>query len=289
MRLSVDALIGRPSPSVLVGAAAGTTAPSPFHAQAKAALEQAFRSVLGREGTPVELQGALGVSLGEGGYGTWTYFNHAPLVGMKYYGDPSLTRGGGAAGDEKSEAAGKVIRVTGTWNWGASQCGHRPPCGEGCVEITDSSPHMVTASNPHGGYQACLKLYPDQAAGAVGYLRTLALRKLAMGDPRNPVLEALGTGSADAIAKAMYDTKYYQGFSKDPAKAIDTYAAGIFKNAGIAAKGLGEAPLVTRGMPPAGLGPSAPSSGRSGGGAAGALFFGGLLLGGLALAAKGRG
>lgn len=71
--------------------------------------------------------------------------------------------------------------------------------------------------------------------GAIAYLRTVALRK--ENDGSTPVLAPLRAGDAYGTAKAMHDTRYYEGFPPDP---VQGYADGIVKNATLAADALGE-------------------------------------------------
>lgn len=197
------------------------------HTRARSALLPAFESLFGRPPTPAEIQIAQAIALHEGGYGEGRYVNMGPLQGTPDYGNPR---------------AEGVIGVTGTNNWGAIQASGargKPPCGENTVEITDTSPRLVTSENPRGAYQVCLRTWPTPEDGARAFLQTLYT------GGRKNVLLAAATGVADSVAAEMYRTKYFEGFSKDASKEISRYADRIMANAESVSKGTGE-PLVTK-------------------------------------------
>ena len=150
-------------------------------------------------------------------------------------------------------AAGEGGNGAGCWgqcpgvchNWGAVQLPHSPitsdgsapNCPAGSAPCVDTHP---TSAGPVR-YGVCFKTYASQAAGAVDYLKTLVLRS-------NDTRIAVGSGNADLMAQAMYESHYYQGFSPDPATAIATYAASIARHAQSVALCMGEPVLVTRGL-----------------------------------------
>jgi hypothetical protein len=144
----------------------------------------------------------------------------------------------------------------GSHNWGAVQCCKPDASGEcppGSFLAKDSSPTDSGGSRP---YEICFKSYPDDAAGSRHYLEILAQKRPA-------VRRALGTGSAVAIAEAMYDSHYFDGFGKTREARIRGYATAIERNARTIAPALGEPLLVTAAPPadttppPAGLSPGA--------------------------------
>lgn len=134
-------------------------------------------------------------------------------------------------------------------NWGAVQC-CRPDasgqCPPGSFLAKDSSPSDAGGSVP---YAICFKSYPDDEAGARHFLEILAVK-------RPTVRRTLGTGSALAVAEAMYDSKYFEGFGKTREARIEGYAKGIERNARAVASALGE-PLVVTAAPRGGVPPSA--------------------------------
>lgn len=111
------------------------------HAEARAALVEAFKKVLKREPTLREAQFAQAVSLGESGYGQWAFTNRV---------------------------TGEKIRNT--WNMGAVQCKQLPPCPPGCFEATDTR----ADGSP---YQACFVKYPSPIEGFEHFLTVLYINR----------------------------------------------------------------------------------------------------------------
>lgn len=105
-----------------------------------------------------------------------------------------------------------------TNNWGAVQCGARPPCPAGCAEHGDT--HAGGAA-----YRACFRAYPTAVAGAADMLRELVRRK--------NVREAMRAGDAAAMARAMRAAGYFEA----PAAS---YAAALERNRAAIANALGE-------------------------------------------------
>lgn len=116
-------------------------------------------------------------------------------------------------------------------NWGATQIGmgtEEKPCPENTCNTKDSYP---TATGASVGYVACLKVYPDDLAGAADMIRTLM---------KPNALEASKSGSADALSRAMYKNRYYLGIGKDEATRIRWYTKRLAEQVASVAKGLGE-------------------------------------------------
>jgi hypothetical protein len=140
------------------------------HSRAREVLEAAFRNIFKRSGELPELQYAQAVSLGEGGqYGTGCYKNIP-------------------AGTENCS----------TNNWGALQCGSKPPCPTGCIEATDSQ--KGTASTQ---YQACFRTFATPEAGAEAFLRRL------YGGSGSSVLSLARQGRYEDAVHAQRATGYF--------------------------------------------------------------------------------
>lgn len=140
----------------------------------------------------------------------------------------------------------------GSNNWGAIQCGHRAPCGEGCFEYGDSDAAGV-------GYRGCFRRYDTPEEGAAALLHQLYRRE--------GVPAAMRAGDATATATRMRATGYFEA----PASR---YALAIEQNAADIADALGEPLRVRRG---GGLVPGARSS--DGGSVGGFVLFAALLWG----------
>jgi hypothetical protein len=108
-------------------------------------------------------------------------------------------------------------------NWGSIHCTSGPPCGDGCVEHTDTD----ASGAP---YTTCFRRYDSPEAGARDLLRELLRRP--------PVRAVLSSGNAGAIAAAMRQTKYFEA-------PTDVYSAAIVRNARAIASSLGEPLIVT--------------------------------------------
>jgi hypothetical protein len=141
-------------------------------------------------------------------------------------------------------------------NWGAAQLPRSPTkeceslsgprtieCPAGSGWCTDS--YVDKLGKTHF-YEVCFRSFATPEQGAAFYLRTL------LGKGRESVAAVIGSGDADAIAAAMYSTRYFAGFSKnaDPAKRaaenIADYAKAITAHAKIIADALGEPVMVAR-------------------------------------------
>jgi hypothetical protein len=88
----------------------------------------------------------------------------------------------------------------------------------------------------------CFETYDSREAGAQDYLRVLLVRH---GGAR-----AVNSGSAEAMAKVMYENRYFGGFGATPEERIGHYADAIASSAATVASSLGESVMVSRGMPP---------------------------------------
>ncbi len=106
-------------------------------------------------------------------------------------------------------------------NWGSIHCTTGPPCGDACVEHTDTDASGTT-------YTTCFRKYATPEEGARDLLREL-LR-------RSPVRQVLASGNATAIASAMRSTGYFEA-------PTEVYSAAIARNAKAIAASLGE-PLI---------------------------------------------
>jgi hypothetical protein len=135
------------------------------HRRAREVLEAAFQTRFHRAGKLPELQYAQAVSLGEGYYGSGCY---------------------------KNRQTGESICNTN--NWGALQCGSKPPCPAGCVEATDTQTGDLSTA-----YQACFRTFSTPEQGAAAFLGRLygsgdVLRRAGQGDYRGAVKAQRMTG-----------------------------------------------------------------------------------------------
>jgi hypothetical protein len=110
-------------------------------------------------------------------------------------------------------------------NWGSIHCTSGPPCGDGCIEHTDTN----AAGEP---YTTCFRRYETPEAGARDLLRELLRRP--------QVRSVLSSGNAGAIANAMRTTGYFEA-------PTPVYSAAIARNARAIASALGE-PLIVSEM-----------------------------------------
>ena len=120
---------------------------------------------------------------------------------------------------------GRYKPFPGSYNWGAVQCkavqdksGNCPP---NCLPAKDSRPNKDGTSTYYG---ACFKVYADDTAGAKDLVKNMTSQ-------RPLTWKALATGSAWAIAEAMYREHYYEGFGATEETRIGHYAKGIYNNA----------------------------------------------------------
>lgn len=171
-----------------------------------------------------------------------------------------------ALGAEGSDGGGCWSHAPGVChNWGGVQLPHSPVTHDGSIPACPpgSAPSVDTTPNADGSstsYGVCFKTYPTQAAGAEDYLRTLVLRS-------NDTQTAVVSGSARQMARAMYESHYFQGFGATEDERIENYAKAIVSGAERIAGSLGEPVMVTLG----GGGVSAPGAGAALGLAAAAL------------------
>lgn len=151
-----------------------------------------------------------------------------------------------ALGPEGSDGGGCWSRCPGVChNWGGVQLPHSPvthdgsapTCPPGSAACVDTTPQSDGSSKSYG---VCFKTYGTQAEGAADYIRTLVLRS-------NDTQAAVGSGSAKAMAEAMYDSHYFQGFGATKEERVDTYAKAIVSAAERIAESLGEPQHVTMG------------------------------------------
>lgn len=149
-----------------------------------------------------------------------------------------------ALGPEGSDGGGCWGRCPGVChNWGGVQLpgspvthdGSEPDCPDGSSPCVDTTPQSDGSSKSYG---VCFKTYASQADGAVDYIRTLVLRS-------NDTQAAVGTGDAHAMAVAMYESHYYQGFGATKEERVATYAKAIDAAATRIATSLGEPVYVT--------------------------------------------
>ncbi len=173
--------------------------------------------------TGAGLQAAQGVALTEGGYGDgWTRC-------------PSVQNNWGS------------VQLAGSPHPGcASMAGPQTlTCPPGSAWCTDSSPSKSRPGETDW-YEVCFKSFGTPVEGATHFLRTLLAQ-------RPGVAKVIGGGDADAIAQAMYESHYFEGFARingvvqTPAMRIANYAAGIAAQAEVVAAALGEPVRVTRG------------------------------------------
>lgn len=129
----------------------------------------------------------------------------------------------------------------GSNNWGAQQCSvvaKQGQCPDGCFPATDTSPTAQGTSIP---YLACFQVNPSEQAGALSLVRLMTVS-------RPGIARALETGDAQAIAQAMRDARYYEGFGKTQAERVRNYATALERNARLNAAQAGVENLIT--LPP---------------------------------------
>lgn len=119
----------------------------------------------------------------------------------------------------------------GSNNWGAVQV----PCSQGGCQYTDTHP---TASGGSIAYAACFAVDPTPELGAQRFLHAML---------KPPVLAVINSGDAHAIAAAMYQGHYYEGFGSTVEQRIGHYADAILKNAKAIAANNNEPLLLTSG------------------------------------------
>jgi hypothetical protein len=207
------------------------------HAFGRDKLLAVWPSVLGGAPSVRARQLVQAVSAGEGGYGLATYRRLSIPEGVTI----------GTTSDSN--------------NWGAVQCGTKLPCSPSCFVATDSSPRLITDANPRGLYDSCYRRHATPEEGAAAYLKTLVAN-------RAGVRAILESGSATSMARAMFESGYYEGYGPTKEARIANYAKGIMYNATNLSKALGEPLLVS--LPESSSVP-APGSSASASGGAGAV------------------
>ncbi len=168
------------------------------------ALTEAWNQVFGDFPTLSEIQLAGAVARGESNYG------QAPFKNLQ-------------------TGESRILN-----NFGAVQCGARPPCPDGCFEATD---HHADGT----AYQGCFREYGSAAEGATHFLKVLCLQHNRDEDPTN-VRAALASGNVDAVAHRMRASGYFEA-------PEEKYAAMIWNNVQAIAKNLGEPLAAFRGDP----------------------------------------
>lgn len=126
-------------------------------------------------------------------------------------------------------------------NWGAQQCSttaKQGRCPDNCFPATDTSPTAQGTSIP---YLACFQVNPTEQAGALSLVKLMTVSRPGIGT-------ALSTGDAQAIAQAMRDARYYEGFGKTQAERVRNYATALERNARLNATQAGVENLIT--LPP---------------------------------------
>ncbi len=150
------------------------------HVWARKILQRVFPEVMGREGTPSELQLVQGVGLYESDYGRgWK----GPMKDSKNWG---------------------AIQYTGGPNRGRPENGVCPP---GSALQGDSKP---TASGKNKKFTWCYKTYPTHEAGAADLIKTIF--KTGVRGRGKMTLAAAESSSLMDFSSAMYDSGYYGGF-----------------------------------------------------------------------------
>lgn len=149
------------------------------HTDAQNELADAFREVFGRNPTVNERLFAGAIALGESGYSRAQYTN-------------------------KLTGESKVLN-----NWGAIQCGHKPPCGENCFEVSD---YDVLPDGSHKPFNWCYRDDPTRAIAARVFIETLYKK-------RPKLLDAASSVPSNAYNQLMALT----GVNKvgDPAPLYD--------------------------------------------------------------------
>lgn len=93
---------------------------------------------------------------------------------------------------------------TGVNNWGAIQCSHGPPCGDSCIQWGDT--HADGS-----GYTWCYRRYPTPQDGAADLARLLI---------KKAGLDVMRAGEPYALARKMYEGKYFEGRDPTPATPL---------------------------------------------------------------------
>ena len=123
---------------------------------------------------------------------------------------------------ESGYGTGWKGEMVGSNNWGAIQAS-TPPCTPGVsAPNVDTHPNADGTSTP---YTSCFKVYATPEAGAADLLHVLFVV-----NKRQSVRNAANTGSIYAVAKAMHDTGYYEGFGSTVEQRVQGYADALWAN-----------------------------------------------------------
>jgi len=169
-----------------------------FHAFGRDHLISAWADLFGRAPELHERQIVQAVAVGEGGYGRASY---------------------------KNQFTGETAVIN---NWGASQCGHGPPCGPNCFEVTDT--HADGSK-----YNWCYHRFATPEEGARAYLKILKQ----IVDRKSDFFEALASRSTDVFVAAMKAGGYFE-------LALTKYQDNVWSNVQKIASTLGEPLSVSR-------------------------------------------
>lgn len=114
-------------------------------------------------------------------------------------------------------------------NWGATQCGHGPPCGPNCFEVTDTHADGTP-------YNWCYHRFDTPAEGArhwLGILQNIVNRSSLGWEG------ALATRSSDAFVRCMKEGRYFEA-------KLEKYQDGVWSGIEKIATSLGEQIAVTK-------------------------------------------
>jgi len=126
--------------------------------------------------------------------------------------------------------------MVGSNNWGAIQAG-KPPARPGYSRLyQDTHPNEKGTSTI---YHICFREYPTPEEGAADFLRVLYVR-------RPKVLAAAGEASIQAVAEAMHESGYYEGFGATIESRIANYANALWRNYQTILKRTGWQPVLSR-------------------------------------------
>lgn len=162
-------------------------------------LSAAWLGVFGETPALHELQLVQGVARLESGYGRGQYRN---------------------------KVTGEVAVLN---NWGATQCGHGPPCGSNCFEVTDTH----ADGSP---YNWCYHRFSTPEEGASHYLKTISriVARSQLGWNG-----ALASRSSDTFVRSMKEGGYFE-------LALEKYQERVWNSINAIAQSLGEEVAVVR-------------------------------------------
>jgi len=99
----------------------------------------------------------------------------------------------------------------GSHNWGAIQAGNKWTGARFTYSDTHPNPDGTSTS-----YRVDFRAYPTNDDGAADLLRVVYLA-------RPSVLEAATSGSSYGVSRALYQTRYYEGFGPTPEARIENH------------------------------------------------------------------